>query len=471
MRKPNILQILCFVLLFAVISGAGCASQTSSGAGCPGPCDPPPVPGPPSTAVNNAALNGNYAFSFSGLTGNGGVSSVYASVGRFTADGAGNLTNGELDTNTVAGGGAAQSFTGTYSIGNDNRGVMTLNLSSSSAKLAFAMLANGNAQFIEFDASGGAGTIGSGTMEKADTTAYSTARITGDYAFGAAGFDNTYNRAAIEGRVTSTGNRALAKAPGDANSYGSDYPMSFTAANYTVSDTATGRGTMHLAFTFGGTPDSMNFAFYVVNSGKLFLMESDVVTTATPLLNGVVVQQQIPTGGFSNTSLNGNMVIYLTGLSMCGSASGVPKAVAGLLTTNGNGALSLTYDENYCRAPNSVTGAPGTYSVASNGRAAITIGGYRLVAYLVNSNQVFLFVSDANVLFGFGEAQAAGSFTNSALKGAYSGYATNPATFAVTVFSGEFSADGATSAGNISGAEASCAPSGPVSGAPVKATY
>src|SRR5258707_11181207 len=226
MRKPNILQILCFLLLFAVIPGAVGATKTSSGTGCPGPCDPPPVPGPPSTAVDNAALNGNYAFSFSGLTGNGGVSSVYASAGRFTADGAGNLTNGELDTNTVAGGGAAQSFTGTYSIGNDNRGVMTLNLSSSSAKLAFAMLANGNAQFIEFDASGGAGTIGSGTMEKADTTAYSTARITRDYAFGPAGFANTYKLAANAGRFSSTGNRALAKAPGDANSYGSDYPMS-----------------------------------------------------------------------------------------------------------------------------------------------------------------------------------------------------------------------------------------------------
>jgi len=36
---------------------------------------------------------------------------------------------------------------------------LTLNFSGSSAKLAFAMLANGNAQFIEFDASGGAGTI------------------------------------------------------------------------------------------------------------------------------------------------------------------------------------------------------------------------------------------------------------------------------------------------------------------------
>ena len=158
MREPNLVLILCLVLLFATIFGAGCTSQTSGAS--------PPVPGPPSTAVNNAALNGNYAFVFSGLTGNGGVSSVFASVGRFTADGAGNLTNGELDTNTVAGAGAAQTFTGVYSIGKNNRGVMTLNFSSSSAKLAFAMLANGNAQFIEFDASGGAGTIGSGTMER-----------------------------------------------------------------------------------------------------------------------------------------------------------------------------------------------------------------------------------------------------------------------------------------------------------------
>src|SRR5258708_24304768 len=118
------------------------------------------------TGVNNAALNGNYAFTFTGKSGNGTVWSAFAAVGRFTADGAGNLTSGELDTNTVGGGGAAQSFTGTYSIGADHRGVMTLNFSGSSTKLAFAMLANGNAQFIEFDASGGQGTIGSVTMQK-----------------------------------------------------------------------------------------------------------------------------------------------------------------------------------------------------------------------------------------------------------------------------------------------------------------
>jgi hypothetical protein len=195
---------------------------------------------------------------------------------------------------------------------------------------------------------------------------------------------------------------------------------------------------MHLAFTFGGTPDSMNFVFYVVNSGKLFVMESDLVSTATPLVSGVVVQQHTPAGGFTNASLNGNTVISLTGHSGCGTVSGVPKAVAGLLTTNGSGGLSLTYDENFCRAPNSVIGAAGSYSVASNGRVPITIGGYSLVAYL---------------------------------KGAYAGYATNPVSFAATVFSGEFVADGASSTGNMTGAEDIGAASGPVSGAAFKATY
>ncbi len=447
MRKLNAFLIMCF----AAVLASSVRAQTSG--------------------ANNAELNGNYAFTFTGIRGTGSISSVFAAVGRFTADGAGSLTNGELDTNTVGGGAVAQSFTGTYSIGADNRGVMTLSISGSTARLAFAMMANGNAQFIEFDASGGAGTIGSGTMEKADTTAYSTARITGNYAFGAAGLDNVNNRAAIEGRFTSNGTGALTNAAGDVNAYGTDYSMIFTAANYTVSNTATGRGTMNLAFTFGGTPDSLNFIFYIVNSGKLFVMESDTVTTATPLLNGVVVQQQIPAGGFTNASLNGNMVIYLTGLSMCGSASGVPKAGAGLLTANGNGAFSLTYDENYCRAPNSFTAAPGTYSVASNGRTSITVGGFSLAAYLVNLNQIFLFVSDSNVLFGFGEPQAAGSFTNSTLKGTYAGFATNPVDFGVVVFSGEFSADGTTPTGNMTGTEDIGSPSGPNPGVAFNATY
>jgi len=245
-----------FRVAFAATSGAGCASQTPS-AGCSGQCATSIGQGPTNPAVNNdAELNGNYAFTFSGITGNGSVSSVIATVGRFTADGAGNLTNGELETNGVGAGAAlvAQSF---YRDLLDRCRQSRCDDPEFFGQLGEVRLrdaGNGNARFIEFDAVGGARTVGSGTMEKADATAYSTSRIIGDYAFGAAGFDTANNRAAIEGRFTSNGTGVLANAAGDVDGYGTDYAMNFTAANYAVSDAATGRGTMSLAFTFGGTP-------------------------------------------------------------------------------------------------------------------------------------------------------------------------------------------------------------------------
>ena len=423
---------------------------------------------------NASELKGDYAFSFKGVTGSGDGSSVFGAVGRFTADGAGNLTNGELDTNGIGSGSVlnAQSFTGTYSIGADNRGVMALNINGNSATLAFAMMANGNAKFIEFDAGGESGTIGSGTMEKVDTSAYNTAKIIGDYAFGIAGLDNLNNRAAIAGRFTSNGAGTFTNAAGDVNAYGTVYSMTFTGANYTVADATRGRGTMNLSFSFGGTPASLNFVFYIVNAGKLFVMESDAVATSTPLLNGAVLQQQSSQGGFSNASLNGGMVIYLTGASVCSDddTSPAPDVLAGLLTANGNGGLSLSYDENCGGAANSGAGLSGTYAVAGNGRVSLTVGN-SAVAYLVSPNQAFVFSTDGSVKSGFVESQVPGPLTNSAVKGTYAGLPNNPASYGVTVFSGEFTADGASPSGNVTGTEDIGAPSGPSSGVAFNASY
>jgi hypothetical protein len=449
MRKLHVVVLLCLALFFA----SNARAQSNSGA-------------------NNAELNGNYSFTFSGITGSSGGSSVFAAVGRFTADGSGNITGGELDSNGVGPGAVltAQAFTGTYSIGADNRGVMTLNIPGG-AKFAFAMTANGNAQFIEFDASGGAGTIGSGKIEKSDTSAYSAAAISGEYAFGADGFDNSNNRAAIAGRFTSNGAGALSNEAGDVNAYGTTSSMTFSSANYTVSDTATGRGTINFAFSIGGSPFNLNFIFYVVNAGKLFAMVSDAVSASTPLLNGVVLRQQSPAGGFSNASLNGGMVIYMTGFTFCGNGSGrASDALAGLLTADGNGALNATFDENCGGLSNSVSGLTGTYSVASNGRASIAVAN-GAVAYLVTPNQAFLFATDSSIVSGFGEPQAAASFANSTLNGNYAGVATTPVSFGVQVFSGEFIADGASPTGNLTGSEDIGGSSGPVSGAAFQAAY
>ncbi len=407
MKKLNVLWSMCLTLFLASTVRA----QTAPG-------------------VNNAEMNGEYAFTFNGMTtGGGGASTIFAAVGRFTADGAGNVTNGELDTNGVGPQErlTAQTFTGTYSIGADHRGVMNLNIPGGGT-LAFAMMANGNAQFIEVDAAGGTGTVGSGTMEKVDTTAYNTA-----------------------GRFTTW------------TSY---------VATYTVSDTRSGRGITVLPPLVGGAPQNLNLVFYVVNAGKLFAMEIDPVTILTPLLNGVVLQQQTPTGGFSVASLNGGMVMYLTGRATCGGGTNpAPNVVVGLLTADSIGGLTLTYDQNCGGAPGSTTTLLGTYSVAGNGRTAIRVGTNYVAAYLVSSNQAFIIVPDSSVLFGFGEAQAAGALTNSAVMGRYAGSTTTPATLGVVIFSGEFTADGASPTGNISGTEDIGAPSGASLGMAANATY
>src|SRR5258708_21831850 len=248
------------------------------------------------------------------------------------------------------------------------------------------MMANGNAQFVEVDAGGGTGTVGSGTMEKADANAYNMAKITGDYAFGVAGLDGWNNRTAIAGRFTANGAGTITNGAADVNQSGRFTTWNLFAANYNVSDTTNGRGMIILPPLIGGVPQNLDLVFYIVNAGKLFAMEIDAVTILTPLLNGAVLQQQSPVGGFSSAALNGGMVIYLTGRAGCGGANPAPNVIAGLLTADSIGALTLTYDQNCGGAPKSVTGLAGTYSVASNGRTAIRLGTDYVAAYLVNSN-------------------------------------------------------------------------------------
>jgi hypothetical protein len=446
MKKLNLMFIICFALALAS----------------------------PARGQNNGELKGDYALRFDGMTtGGGGNSTPFVAVGRFTADGAGNLTNGELDANGFGPmeKAVAQPFTGTYSIGADHRGVMTLNIPGGGT-LAFVMTANGNAKFVEVDAGGGHGTVGSGSMEKVDTTAYSTAKIVGDYAFGAAGLDQSNNRTAIAGRFTANGSGMVSNGAADVNQSGKFTTLNVFIATYMVTDTTTGRGVINFPPLLGGAPQNLDFVFYIVNAGKLFAMEADVLSSLTPALNGMLLQQQTPVAGFSSTSLNGNTVMYLTGRTICpGGANAAPNVIAGLLSTNGVGIANLTYDQNCGGGSSSVTGLTGTYNVAANGRTAFMLGGNYIAAYVVSANEAFFLVPDSSVLFGFGEAQAAGSFTNASVSGSYAGAATASAALGVNIFSGEFTANGASPTGSLTGTEDIGAPSGPTLGTAVNATY
>jgi len=168
------------------------------------------------------------------------------------------------------------------------------------------------------------------------------------------------------------------------------------------------------------------------------------------------------------------MVMYLTGRvgSGCGNNSGAaPNVIAGLLTGNATGGLTLTYDQNCGGSATFVTSLAGTSSVDSDGRTAIHLGGSYLVAYLVSSNEAFFIVPDSSVLFGFGDPQTATPLANSSLSGAYTGLATVPMTLGVTIFSGEFTANGVSPIGSITGSEDIGAPSGASSGVSVSSAY
>src|SRR5258708_22066685 len=436
MKKWNVLWAMCLTLLFA----STVRSQTG---------------------VNNAELKGDYAFSFNGMTTGGGSNwTPFAAVGRFTADGAGNLTNGELDAN---GFGAmekavAQPFTATYSVGADSRGVMNLSIPGGGL-LAFAMMANGNAKFVEIDAAGGHGTVGSGTIEKVDSTAFSTAKIAGDYAFGFAGFDQSNNRTAIAGRFTASGAGALTNGAADMNLSGTFSTLNVFAGSYMITDGASGRGILNMPPVVGGAPINLDFVFYVVNAGKVFAMEMDALSPAAPLLAAAVLRLQTPSIlGCTTASLNGGMVIY---------GAGNGTAEVGQLQADGIGTLTLAFN-GACWGEG---GGTGTYNVASDGRAAIKIGGAYGVTYLVSSNAAFYILPDPCVSFGFGEPQAAGTLTNSAIAGKDAGSMTIPTYVNQFIFSGVVTTDGVSPTCNLSGTEDIGTPSGAILNQPANATY
>jgi hypothetical protein len=436
-----------------------------------------------------AGLKGDYAFTFNGFSVDGNASRAFDAVGRFTADGAGQVTNGELDANSANASAVytAARFQGRCAVGADRRGLLTFALPGArTASIAFMLAANGSAQIVKFEGVGGARIVGTGSIEKIDTSAYQTAALTGDYALGLSGFDAANSRTAFAGRFTANGAGVFIAGAADLNEhgvareYGASKPVAITVATYAVSDGGTGRGSIKLAGTIGGSDRNFNFVFYVVNADTLFAMRVDAIGRSTALLNGLVLRQRVPPEGFSDASWAGTSVIYLTARTTCGSGSRlmevlegfftaacgsgnapVPVVLAGLLSADGRGGVSITFDQNCGGVHQSVTNLSGTYQVARNGRTAIDVGAYAAVAYLVGPQQGFLLGTDSS---GFVQGQSAQAFGNGVLNGSYAAMTATPASPDALILAGEFSAQGADSLGKVTAGGDRAGPAGKLAG-------
>ena len=369
-------------------------------------------------SANNAALKGQYAFRLQGFddaTGN-----QFAMVGSFNADGNGHITSGIEDINGPGGYQPEVSFTGTYTIGTDNRGIAKFTDSSNSAvtlTIAVGALNGSNVatrgSLIEFDdADGTTGKRGSGFLFLQNPNTFSLAHITGPYAFLFAGqTQQTGTRLALAGAYTADGNGNVTNGQADTNTNGVVSAQTFTG---TIAATANTTSIGRVIDTPAGIP--LHFVYYIVSDERTLAMSTDPEATSGLVAGEVLAQRSTP---YSAASLNGASVGY-----------GVGKSIVnmGLWTFNGSGtAMYSVVWSNADYSSISIEPQTGSLSYVPEANGRVTTAGGSLapgvpgapILYLVDASKGFLMSTDDSVSAGFFEPQTGGPFSNESLSGNY----------------------------------------------------
>ncbi|HKW74460.1 MAG TPA: hypothetical protein VJN64_02960, partial [Terriglobales bacterium] len=365
-----------------------------------------PTPKGGFTAAN---FSGSYAFLFSGNDLNG----FFGVAGSLQADGAGHITSGVMDINQNGSSGVPQpitnqSFTGTYSVQPDGRGVAALNSTAGNFRLAFVIINAQRALVTRFDPNG----TGSGTMDLQTSSAFSTAALAGSLAFNLSGVDGVGAPFASVGSVTTDNTGAVSSGVVDSADNGSistDVPVTGGA----LAVGSNGRSTLDIT-TAAGT---VSFAAYVVDANHIKMVETDTTTGAQ--LAGEAFRQP---GSLSNASVAGPFAFTVAGVD---TTAGLPFAAGGVLNADGAGTITSGTEDLSELNSNPLIGISifntSTYSI-SGVRGALTLqtssGPFSFAIYpTINGVQVI--ETDTGVVgtgYAFGQT---GPFTNNSISGAY----------------------------------------------------
>ena len=370
---------------------------------------------------NNTVLRGLYAFSLSGFNDLGFITVV----GSFTADGTGKITAGEADTNGVLGpqNGNLIPSASSYSVGSDNRGCATLATAFGTFVTHFALgtMSSSHAtcgRIIEWDSPSSSAYVAAGQLLSQASTAFAGG-LTGSYAFRTVGWDPSSlgGRDVCVGALSASGNafNALEQDCNDAWTLSTSSAPDLAGA-YTTFD-ANGRGTAIIALG----DSNFSTTLYMVSSSQLLVVNAD----PGPFASGEWDQQSVPAGGagFTQASLDGNMVLYLSGLSLGGTATTVSIETA---TADGSSSIAITFYED--RAGTMQVSATDicTYTVEPNSRVTLgsatqSCGSNPPVFYLAGLNTGFVVDTAPGVDMGSFEPQSAGPFNNASLAGGFFG--------------------------------------------------
>jgi hypothetical protein len=271
---------------------------------------------------SNASLTGQYAFVATGLDTNG----PYTVAGSVTTDGMGNVTGGEEDFVDPSFINTAASMLGTYAVGSDGRGTMSLTVSNFGPQtFSFSVTSANHAQLIEFDDFA----TSSGSLDLQDPTTFAGSLPAQNIVFTASGVDGGFNFTTIGGVLTTDGTSAITGTV-DVNEAGTFLPGNPTTGMYSALD-GNGRGT----FNLGG----LEFAFYLVGPEVLKIAEID---DTGAFLGGVGFGSgAAPSAGYDVTALTGNFVFNQNSQGVLG-----PVGVAGQFTADGAGNITGFADAN-----------------------------------------------------------------------------------------------------------------------------
>jgi len=396
------------------------------------------------TASNNSKLIGQYAFLFTGFDSNG----VYQEAGSFTADGNGKLISGLEDINDTAGPTTDVSIAGSYQLGADNRGVMTINGPLGTHTFRFALnLLGTRGRLISFDQSG---VRGSGIIELQDATAFDPAVLAGGYVLNLAGMDFSGARIGALGLIFPDGNGFISGSSLDVNDGGIVSPT-FATFSGIYSVDAKGRGTATLSIP-GFDGGIFNFVFYVVSANELLLISVDPLSFNNPIFSGPAeLQSGAP---FTSSSFSGGSVFSLSGTN--GTA---PQDTVGRFQFNGGGNVTANFDQNSGGTITVGGVMTGAYDVQLNGRGTLNLhnsaDGSATIWYLYAISSNMAFVMDAStgaVAIGEMKPQTAFlPFSNSNILGTYLFGSDEPIVLTTPLYSGTSNFDGGSSIQGLGG--------------------
>ena len=221
---------------------------------------------------SDASLKGPFAFSYSGDNSSG----YFAVAGSFVSDGNGAIVSGVEDVDSFSTGASGPlAINGTYLVGPDGRGTVSLNSGLQSAgTLAFVLTTNQHGLLVRFDKN----VTGSGALDQQNLNdlTISPTIINGPYVFSIAGADKSFRPMGVAGKFSANGGGGLtaptildAKINGAAQTSDRSLTGSYS---FDATRSGTGRGTITLTST---TTSLMQYAFYVVDSTHVHLVEAD----------------------------------------------------------------------------------------------------------------------------------------------------------------------------------------------------